>query len=104
MVLEASLTSHFHQAQAWAPTAMPGRWGGAKMPVPGQHIILGGKVYVYKRSITSLWQYQPILRARTGASAESKAHATGDRQRGHGGAHGSFSCSASMHRIMPHEL
>jgi hypothetical protein len=27
-----------------APIAMPGRWGGAKMPVPEQHIILGGKV------------------------------------------------------------
>jgi hypothetical protein len=44
------------------------------MPVPERHTILGGKVYVYNRPNSNLWQCQPILRARTGASAESKAH------------------------------
>ena len=35
------------------------------MPIPEQHTILGGKVYVYKRPNSSLWQCSTYLAGKT---------------------------------------
>jgi len=52
----------FSSGAGVTPIAMPSRCGGAKIPMPEHHTIPGGKVYVYQRPNSGLWQRQPILR------------------------------------------